>query len=87
MATQMGRGNGGLWKARKTMVRVFRPSHKPWKSRAECIGKMKIVRSDFHIPSAPAASMNQFQNPKGQNPISPTLRFLQAHPSIGKDSE
>jgi hypothetical protein len=29
--------------------------------------------------------MNQFQNPKGQNPASPTLRFLQAHPSIGKD--
>jgi hypothetical protein len=28
-----GRGNGGLWKARKTVVRVFRPSHKPWKSK------------------------------------------------------
>jgi hypothetical protein len=47
--------------------------------------EMKIMRSDFHIPSAPAARMNQFQNPKGQNPASPTLRFLQAHPSIGKD--
>jgi hypothetical protein len=46
---------------------------------------MKIVRSDFHIPSAQAASMNQFQNPKGQNPASPTLRFAQAHLSIGKD--
>ena len=23
--------------------------------------EMKIMRSDFHIPSAPAASMNQFQ--------------------------
>jgi hypothetical protein len=47
--------------------------------------KIKIMRSDFHIPSAPAASMNQFQNPKGQKPASPNLRCLQAHPSIGKD--
>ncbi len=30
---------------------------------------MKGMRSDFHIPSAPAASMNQFQNTKGQNPL------------------
>ena len=30
---------------------------------------MKILRSDSHIPSAPAASMNQFQIPKGQNPL------------------
>jgi hypothetical protein len=33
MTKQEGRGNGGLWKARKTVVRVFRPSHKPWKSK------------------------------------------------------
>jgi hypothetical protein len=30
---------------------------------------MNITRSDSHIPSAPAASMNQFQIPKGQNPL------------------
>ncbi len=30
---------------------------------------MNSMRSDFHIPSAPAASMNQFQNTKGQNPL------------------
>jgi len=31
--------------------------------------KMKTMRSDSHITSAPAASMNQFQNPKGKNPL------------------
>jgi hypothetical protein len=30
---------------------------------------MKILRSDSHISSAPPASMNQSQNPKGQNPL------------------
>ena len=30
---------------------------------------MNSTRSDSHIPSAPAASMNQFQIPKGQNPL------------------
>ncbi len=30
---------------------------------------MNSMSSDFHIPSAPAASMNQFQNTKGQNPL------------------
>ena len=48
---------------------VFRPSHKPWKSRAESIGKIEILPSDSHIPSASDASMNQFQIPKGQNPL------------------
>ena len=47
--------------------------------------EMKIMRSDSHIPSVPAASMNQFQIPKGQKPASPTLRFLRAHLWIGKD--
>ena len=30
---------------------------------------LEIDRADFHIPSAPTASMNQFQIPKGQNPL------------------
>src|ERR1035437_2909407 len=48
---------------------------------------MKIMQSDFHFPSAPTATakMTQIQNQKGHNPASPTLRTLQAHPSIGKD--
>ena len=29
----------------------------------------KIMQGDSHIPSAPAASINQIQNPKGQNPL------------------
>ena len=46
------------------------------------------IRTDSHIPSAPAATANltQIQNPKGAFPSSPDLRSLQAHPSIGKDS-
>jgi hypothetical protein len=48
--------------------------------------KMNIKRNDSHIPSDPTtASLNEIQIPKGQNPASPTLRFLQAHSSIGKD--
>jgi hypothetical protein len=34
----------------------------------------KIMRSDSHIPSAPAtASMNEIQIPKGQNPLRRTF--------------
>jgi len=44
-----GRGNGGLWAARKTRTGFPSPPTSPWKSR-----------SDFHIPAAskiPAASL------------------------------
>src|ERR1035437_5600756 len=43
----------------------------------------------WRFPSAPTATakMTQIQNQKGHNPASPTLRTLQAHPSIGKDSK
>jgi len=55
---------------------VFRPSHKSWKSLADCNGVLKIMPSDFHIPSATTATakMTQIQNQKGHNPASPNLR-------------
>jgi hypothetical protein len=51
--------------------------------------EIKITRSDFHIPSAPGRDdeyNSSFKTRKDKKPASPTLRFLQAHPSIGKDS-
>jgi hypothetical protein len=48
---------------------------------------LQIEKTDSHISSAPAAttSLTQTSNLKGAFPSSPTLRFLQAYPSIGKD--
>jgi hypothetical protein len=49
---------------------------------------LEIERADFHIPSAPERDdeyNSSFKTRKDKNPASPTLRFLQAHPSIGKD--
>jgi len=78
---------------------VFRPSHKSWKSLADCNGVLKIMPSDFHIPSATTATakMTQIQNQKGHNPASPNLRTFRlilqlektvscASPSGQKDS-
>jgi hypothetical protein len=48
---------------------VFHSSPNPWKSLRECGRTIKIKPSDFHIPSAPAASMSGIQNPRGQNPL------------------
>jgi hypothetical protein len=55
---------------------VFRPSHKSWKSLVDCNGVLKIMPSDFHIPSATTATakMTEIQNQKGHNPASPNLR-------------
>jgi hypothetical protein len=55
---------------------VFRPSHKSWKSLADCNSVLKIMPSDFHIPSATTATakMTEIQNQKGHNPASPNLR-------------
>ena len=49
---------------------------------------LEIERADFHIPSAPERDdeyNSSFKTRKDKNPASPTLRFLQDHPSIGKD--
>jgi hypothetical protein len=50
-------------------------------------GPWKIETTDFHIPSAPAAtaSLTEIQNRKEPSPVRPTFASLQAHPSIGKD--
>jgi len=48
---------------------------------------LEIERADFHIPSAPERDdeyNSSFKTRKDKNPASPTLRFLQAHPSIEK---
>jgi hypothetical protein len=71
MANEKGRGNGGLWKARKTMV-LFSALPTDLANRSnQSSGKMNIVRSDSHIPSAPepTTKLYQIQNPKGQNPL------------------
>jgi hypothetical protein len=50
---------------------------------------LEIERDDFHIPSAPGRDdeyNSSFKTRKDKNPASPTHRFLQAHPWIGKDS-
>ena len=50
---------------------------------------LEIEKADFHIPSAPGRDdeyNSSFKTRKDKNPASPTLRFLQAHPWIGKDS-
>ena len=49
---------------------------------------LEIEKADFHIPSAPGRDdeyNSSFKTRKDKNPASPTLRFLQAHPWIGKD--
>jgi SSS family solute:Na+ symporter/sodium/proline symporter len=49
---------------------------------------LEIEKADFHIPSAPGRDdeyNSSFKTRKDKNPASPTLRFLQAHPSIVKD--
>jgi len=57
-----------MWKARKTESSVSAlPTYLG--NRYRRASNMNITRSDSHIPSAPAASMNQFQIPKGQNPL------------------
>jgi hypothetical protein len=51
---------------------------------------LEIEKADFHIPSAPGRDdeyNSSFKTRKDKNPASPTLRFLQAHPWIGKDCE
>jgi hypothetical protein len=63
---------------------VFRPSHKSWKSLADCNGVLKIMPSDFHIPSATTATakMTEIQNQKGHNPASPNLRTFRLIPKL-----
>jgi hypothetical protein len=65
-----GRGDGGLWKARKTLM-LFSALRTGLGNRSNRAAKMKIARSDSHISSAPQPTpkLTQIQNPKGQNPI------------------
>jgi hypothetical protein len=51
------------------MVRCFPPFPQTLEIARRVHQERKIIRSDFHIPSAPAADMNRIQNPKGQNPL------------------
>jgi len=53
-----GGGNGGLWKARKTIVLCFPTFPQTLEIAHRMHRKMEIMQSDFHIPSAPAASIN-----------------------------
>ena|ERR1700729_315216 len=53
-----GGGNGGLWKARKTIVPCFPTFPQTLEIARRMHRKMEIMQSDSHIPSAPAASIN-----------------------------
>jgi len=73
----------------KTIERVFPPFPQTLEIARRVYRKMKIKRGDFHIPSAPGRDDEynlSFKTRKDKNPASLTLRFLQAHLSIGKDS-
>src|ERR1700733_13638218 len=52
-----GGGNGGLWKARKTIVPCFPTFPQTLEIARRMHRKMEIMQSDSHIPSAPAASI------------------------------
>jgi hypothetical protein len=72
----------------KTIERVFPPFPQTLEIASRVHRKMKIMRGDIHIPSAPGRDDEYnlpFKTRKDKNPASPILRPIQAHPSIGKD--
>jgi hypothetical protein len=66
MTRVAGRGNGGLWKARKTIV-PFSALPTDLGNRAKIMPREKLMPGDFHIPSATvaAATMSKFKTRKG----------------------
>ena len=74
----VGRGNDGLWKARKTIMPFSALPTKPWKSK---------IRFPHSPPPRLRLLISINLGTKGAFTSSPNPSVLQAHPSIGKDWE